>query len=98
MEVTRLRDSRVGSVDADRGWRAATNLREGTLGEDTVGCLSAGRRGEAGWRGVLDLHEKTGLSAGTVTNNDQLAADLGHLRDWSMGDVVGSEGNARGRR
>lgn len=28
-----------------------------------------------------DLHEETGLSAGTVTDNDQLATDFRHLRD-----------------
>ncbi len=27
------------------------------------------------------LHEQAGLSAGTVTNNDQLATDLRHLRE-----------------
>lgn len=35
---------------------------------------------------AIDLHEQTGLSAGTVTDNDQLATDLGHLRDsqWAV--------------
>ena len=26
----------------------------------------------------VDLHEQTGLSAGAVTDNDELATDLGH--------------------
>lgn len=28
------------------------------------------------------LHEQTGLSTSTVTDNDQLATDFRHLRDW----------------
>ena len=36
-------------------------------------------------QGDRHLHEQTGLSAGTVTDNDQLATDLSHLRDGSMG-------------
>lgn len=40
-----------------------------------------------GWR---DLHEQTGLSAGTVTDNDQLATDLRHLRDRSMRSEIKS--------
>lgn len=32
-----------------------------------------------------DSHEETGLSTGTVTNNDQLATDFRHLRDGSTG-------------
>jgi hypothetical protein len=61
----------------------ATNLRESSLGEDTDGDVSTWRLG----RGWYDrhLHEQTGLSAGTVTDNDQLATDLSHLRDGSMG-------------
>jgi hypothetical protein len=61
----------------------ATNLRESTLGEDTGGDVSTWRRG--GRRYDRHLHEQTGLSAGTVTDNDQLATDLSHLRDGSMG-------------
>lgn len=30
------------------------------------------------------LHEKTGLSAGTVTDDDQFATDLSHLRCLSI--------------
>ena len=33
-----------------------------------------------GWEVVL--HEQTGLSTSTVTDNDQLATDFRHLRDW----------------
>ena len=36
-------------------------------------------------QGDRHLHEQTGLSAGTVTDNDQLATDLSHLRDGLMG-------------
>ena len=36
-------------------------------------------------QGDRHLHEQTGLSAGTVTDNDQLATDLSHLRGGSMG-------------
>jgi hypothetical protein len=61
----------------------ATNLRESTLGEDTGGGVSTWRRGRR--RYDRHLHEQTGLSAGTVTDNDQLATDLSHLRDGSMG-------------
>ena len=69
---------------ADRGLGAvATNLREGTLGEDTGGIVST-TQGESEQRD-RHLHEQTGLSAGTVTDNDQLATDLSHLRGGSMG-------------
>ena len=60
-----------------------TNLRESTLGEDTGDVVSTGVRGR-GWHD-RHSHEQTGLSAGTVTDNDQLATDLSHLRDGSMG-------------
>jgi hypothetical protein len=80
----------------DRGLGAvATNLRESSLGEDTGNIVSTIQtRAEVEDR---HSHEKTGLSAGTVTDNDQLATDLGHLRDGLMG-CGGSERNARGRR
>jgi hypothetical protein len=61
----------------------ATNLRESSLGEDTGGNVNTWRRGRSWYD--RHLHEQTGLSAGTVTDNDQLATDLSHLRDGSMG-------------
>lgn len=75
------------SVDAGigEGSLGATNLREGTLGEDTVVALV--RPDSDHWMMyTIDLHEQTGLAAGTVTDNDQLATDLGHLRDsqWAV--------------
>ena len=70
----------------DRGWGVgATNLREGTLGEDTVEVVSrCPAREQCGWQWCYS-HEQAGLSAGTVTDNDQLATDLSHLREGSMG-------------
>lgn len=85
---------RGGCVDRGLG-AVATNLRESTLGEDTDGIVSTIQIGLE--EEDRHSHEKTGLSAGTVTDNDQLATDLGHLRDGLM-DCGGSERIARGRR
>lgn len=76
------------------GLGRATNLGEGTLGEDAVGCQSRPTRG-TGWMG--DVHEQARLSAGTVTDNDQFATDLRHLRDEVSIDTREGEGGEGGR-
>lgn len=48
-------------------WESETNLWEGTLAEYTA-ALSVHDVGMCGM--LQDLHEQTGLSTGTVTNND----------------------------
>ena len=62
-----------------RGEDGGTNLWEGALGEDAVIQLAypAGKREH---RVIRHSHEQAGLAACTVTNNDQLATDLRHLR------------------
>ena len=54
-----------------------TNLWEGTLGEDTAAVVSIAY---TYFNRCIHSHEKTGLSTSTVTDNDQLATDLRHLR------------------
>lgn len=41
-------------------------------------------------------HEQTGLSTGTVTDDDQLATDFRHLRDGSTGTEGGRECGIKG--
>lgn len=38
---------------------------------------------------VKDLHQQTGLTAGTITHDNKLAADLGHLERRKISEVVG---------
>lgn len=46
----------------------------------------------------VDLHEQTGLSAGAVTDNDELATDLGHFDMWrGTWRVAGGVGGSAGR-
>ena len=73
-----------------------TDLREGTLREDTASTLSVVARADKGGdvrdrRLGVDLHEQTGLSAGAVTDNYELATDLGH-GDVCRGSVGVSSG------
>lgn len=35
-----------------------------------------------------DLHQQTGLTAGTITHDDKLAADLGHLERKKISEEV----------
>lgn len=37
---------------------------------------------------VKDLHQQTGLTAGTITHDNKLAADLGHLERRKISEVV----------
>jgi len=37
-----------------------------------------GKKGFEGEMGSMDLHQQTGLSAGTITDDDKLATDLSH--------------------
>jgi hypothetical protein len=78
-QVARLTCSGTGRQSA-----VETDLREGTLGEDTASTLSVVARAHKGGavrvgRPGVDLHEQTGLSAGAVTDNHELATDLGHF-------------------
>lgn len=62
-----------------------TNLREGTLGEDAVGKypVSLARKRE-----TSNLHQQTSLTTGTITNDDKLATDLGHLVDRRISELA----------
>ena len=62
-----------------RGEDSGTNLWECALGED-AGVQLAYTAGKRWSRVVRHSHEQAGLAACTVTNNDQLATDLRHLR------------------
>lgn len=78
--VKALGRRRSGRVFVGRIGKWLTDLREGSLGEDAVieirqYCL----RRQHVYLGSVDIHEKTGLSAGTVTDDDQLATDFSHL-------------------
>jgi hypothetical protein len=69
-------DDAVGGI---RGEDGGTNLWEGALGEDAGIRLAYTVRKRL--HGVFrHSHEQAGLAACTVTNNDQLATDLRHLR------------------
>ena len=68
--------------------RIGAYLGEGALGENTVTSVSAVLQrvyrdvGKAPWAGrqrLRHLHEQTGLTAGTIADDDELATDLGHL-------------------
>lgn len=74
-----------------RGSRREANLRESALRED-----AARRRyhqqmvlGDNDGSHGKDLHQQTGLTAGTITHDDKLAADLGHLERKKISEVVG---------
>lgn len=63
-------------------------LGESALGENTVNLVSSGLNGNSNIRKQRaekqgscskDLHEQTGFTAGTIADNDELLADLGHL-------------------
>lgn len=56
----------------------------------------AGGRMEQRWH-AGDSHEETGLSAGTVTNDDELATDFRHLRDGSRSAPGGWQWTVRSR-
>ena len=43
---------------------------------------------------LRDLHEQTGLTAGTIAHDDELATDLGHLQGRNV-SFKGSEFNQR---
>ena len=47
-------------------------------GGDGDGADGGGLAGSGGNVERADLHQQTGLSAGTVTDDDQLSADLSH--------------------
>lgn len=66
-----------------RGGEARERLTSGKVPlEKTLRWQSAWlRRARAPDGGCEDSHEKTSLSTGTVTNNDQLATDFRHLRE-----------------
>lgn len=74
--------SRRGKRSSDDG---KTNLREGTLGEDTIIEKQHGQRLsiDPSNRKTDSLrkhsHQKTSLTTGTITNDDELATNLGHL-------------------
>ena len=57
--------------------------------------MVSGRSDRSRWlagarEAMEDLHEQTGLSAGTVADNDELATDLGH-GVWFVGSGSGRE-------
>lgn len=64
-----------------------TNLWESSLGEDTVVRVSKRQQwinlqlpdSRRGFDGHMDLHEETGLSASTITDDDEFATDFRHL-------------------
>jgi len=68
---------------------STTDLWEGALGEDAGVALAY----TSIWEICIgkNLHEQAGLSASTVTNNDQLATDFRHLRRLSMAFQYSSE-------
>lgn len=68
--------------------RIGAYLGEGALGENTMISVSAvlwfvsSDMGKAPWAArqrLRHLHEQTGLTAGTIADDDELATDLGHL-------------------
>lgn len=97
------------TVDDGEG---AANLREGTLGEDTVEGMesvlrlpfSLPTRSESRLIEKGNLHQQTGLTAGTITNDNELATDLGHLEAKEDQQtmkidkrIVGESDNDRGK-
>lgn len=66
---------------AESGDEKETNLRESALREDAVkvgfswGCNEATVKPSE----CSNLHQQTGLSAGTVSDDDQLATNFRHL-------------------
>lgn len=77
--------------DLRRGWirKREANLREGALREHTARRITvsvlpemtSARPGSACWADgwMEDSHQETGLTAGTIAHDNELAADLSHL-------------------
>lgn len=65
-------DEPLGRYPWRRRWQCVSRHSYRWL--DGQGCM----------RSSGDSHEQTGLSTGTVTNNDQLATDFRHLGDGSI--------------
>jgi uncharacterized caspase-like protein len=89
-------DATQGAVGAGGG--LATYFREGALGENTADealaeDLFGRRRGRRDGGREQHSHEQTGLSTGTVADNDELSTDLRH--GGRSGRVWGGVGGIR---